>query len=341
MSEDIAALVRQLAAADRDERRAATDRLVALGAPVVEHLLPLLAEEDGPGRSAAEACVQRLGTAAIEPLRRVRSEGPGHLRPAALRMLASVGGGDALSPADRAAVERLVQVKLLDETPGDLPSDAWVAVPRAEVKDILRALELHDARPVTTALGVSAALHHENSLDHRSADGTTSTEYRVFITPEFDGWRLVYGADYLNDNWAQAIEKLSTHCREAHFYEVDEYNGARVWWVMENGQDKRGHRTYGDPEWVGEPLEFERDLMQDAAARASEGEGEEEEEGDALHDSEEAEEYAEGVRDPEEAASSISIQPSTVEVLDRVGHGWLAVTSPEVGHGRFRGALDI
>ncbi|WP_328687064.1 hypothetical protein OG879_04990 [Streptomyces caniferus] len=327
MGKDIAGLVHQLAAVDREERRAATDRLVALGAPVVEHLLPLLGEEDGAGRSAAEACVRRLGDAAIEPLRRVRSEGPGRLRPAALRMLADVGGGAALAPADRAAVERLVRVKLLDETPGDLPADAWVAVPRAEVKDIVRALGLHDAQPVTTSLGVSAALHQENSLEHRSADGTTSTEYRVFITPEFDGWRLVYGADYLNDNWAQVVEKLSSQCREAHFYAVDEYNGARVWWVAENGQDKRGHRTYGDPVWVGEPMEFERDLMQD--------------EDDELYDPEEAEEYAEGVRDPEEAASWISIQPSTVEVLDRVGHGWLAVTSPEVGHGRFRGALDI
>ncbi|MFJ5798188.1 HEAT repeat domain-containing protein [Streptomyces decoyicus] len=327
MSEDIAALVRQLAAVDRDERRTATDRLVALGAPVVEHLLPLLGDEERPGRSAAEACLQDLGATAIEPLRRVRGEGPGGLRPAALRALASLGGGDALGPADRAAVERLVRVKLLDESPGDLPAETWIAVPRAEVKDIVRALELHDARPVTTALGVSAAVHHENSLDHLSDDGTSSTAYRVFITPEFDGWRLVYGADYLNDYWAQAVEKLSTQCREAHFYAVDEYNGARVWWVAENGQDKRGHRTYGDPEWVGEPMEFERDLMQD--------------EDDELYDPEEAEEYAEGVRDPEEVASWISIQPTTVEVLDKVGHGWLAVTSPDVGHGRFRGALDI
>ncbi|MGW7019487.1 hypothetical protein ACWGGS_09095 [Streptomyces decoyicus] len=327
MSEDIAALVRQLAAVDRAERRAARDRLVALGAPVVEHLLPLLGDEEGPGRSAAESCLQDLGATAIEPLRRVRSEGPGGLRPAALRALASLGGGDALGPADRAAVERLVRVKLLDESPGDLPAETWIAVPRAEVKDIVRALELHDARPVTTALGVSAAVHHENSLEHRSGDGTSSTEYRVFITPEFDGWRLVYGADYLNDYWAQAVEKLSAQCREAHFYAVDEYNGARVWWVSENGQDKRGHRTYGDPEWVGEPLEFERDLMQD--------------EDDELYDPEEAEEYAEGVRDPEEVASYLSIQPTTVEVLDRVGHGWLAVTSPDIGHGRFRGALDI
>ncbi|MGW2028395.1 hypothetical protein, partial [Streptomyces decoyicus] len=301
--------------------------LVALGAPAVEHLLPLLGDEEGPGRSAAESCLQDLGATAIEPLRRVRSEGPGGLRPAALSALASLGGGDALGPADRAAVERLVRVKLLDESPGDLPAETWLAVPGAEVKDIVRALELHDARPVTTALGVSAAVHHENSLDHRSDDGTSSTAYRVFITPEFDGWRLVYGADYLNDYWAQAVEKLSTHCREAHFYAVDEYNGARVWWVAENGQDKRGHRTYGDPEWVGEPMEFERDLMQD--------------EDDELYDPEEAEEYAEGVRDPEEVASYISIQPTTVEVLDKVGHGWLAVTSPDVGHGRFRGALDI
>lgn len=327
MSEDIAALVRQLAAGERDERRAATDRLVTVGAPAVEYLLPLIVDGEGTRRSAAKACMERLGAAAIEPLRRVRGEGPGRLRPAALRWLASVGGADALAPADRAAVERLVRIKLLEETPGDLPAGSWLAVPRAEVEDTVGALGLHDPRPVTTAMGVSAAVHEENSLEHHGADGTATTEYRVFITPEFDGWRLVYGSDYLNDNWAQAVEKLSARCREAHFYAVDDQNGARVWWVAENGQDKRGYRTYADPEWVGEPLEFERDLMQD--------------EDDELYDPEEAEEYAEGVRDPEEAASWISIQPTAVEVLDRVGHGWLAVTSPDVGHGRFRGALDI
>ncbi|MFI9048461.1 HEAT repeat domain-containing protein [Streptomyces sp. NPDC053427] len=327
MSEDIAALVRRLTAVDREDRDDARDRLVALGAPVVEHLLPLLQDEAAPGRSAAESCLERLGTEAIEPLRTVRRTGPGHLRVTALRALASLGGGDALSPADRAAIERLVRIKLLDERPGDLPAGLWIAVPGAEVADIVAALELHDPRPATTAMGVSAAIDHENSLNHRADDGTDTTVYRVFITAEFEGWRLVYGADYLNDYWAQAVGRLSKHCREAHFYAVDDYNGARVWWVSENGQDKRGYRTYGDPEWIGEPLEFERNLMQ--------------EEDDELYDPAEAEEYAEGVRDPEEAASWISVQPTTVEVLDTVGHGWLAVTSPDVGHGRFRGALAI
>ncbi|TJZ59096.1 hypothetical protein FCH28_02885 [Streptomyces piniterrae] len=327
MTQDIAALVRQLAAPDRDERDAARDRLVALGAPVVEHLLPLLRDEEAPGRSLAESCLEHLGPAAIEPLRRVRRDGPGELRATALRMLANIGGGDALSPADLAAVERLVRIKLPDEQPGDLPAELWIAVPGAEVADIVGALGLHDARSATTAMGVSAAVHQENSLNLRADDGTETTAYRVFITPEFDGWRLVYGDDYLNDNWAHAVARLSTQCREAHFYAVDEYNGARVWWVSENGQDKRGHRTYGDPEWVGEPLEFERNLMPD--------------ESDDECDPEEAEEYAEGVRDPEEVASWISIQPTVVEVLDKVGHGWLAVTSQEAGHGRFRGALDI
>lgn len=327
MTEDIAALVRRLAAPDRDDREAARDRLTALGAPAVEHLLPLLRDADAPGRSMAESCLTRMGPAAIEPLRRARSDSPGALRAAALRTLANLGGGDALSPADLAAIERLVRIKLPDEQPGALPAECWIAVPHAEVADIVEALELHDARPVTTAMGVAAAVHHENSLNLRADDSTETTSYRVFITPEFDGWRLVYGDGYLNDNWAHAVAQLSKRCREAHFYAVDEYNGAQVWWVAENGQDKRGYRTYGDPEWVGEPMEFERGLMQDT----------DDDEGDPA----EAEEYAKGVRDPEEVASSISIQPTVVEALGKVGHGWLAVTSPDVGHGRFRGALGI
>ncbi|MFG2138293.1 hypothetical protein [Streptomyces sp. NPDC048650] len=325
MNEDIAALVRLLAAGDDD--RETRDRLVALGAPVVPHLLPLIRDPEGPSAPSAESCLERLGTAAIEQLRAVRDGGPGELRAAALRMLAELGGGDALSAAERAAVERLVRIKLPDEQPGDLPDDLWVAVPRAEAADIVRALELHDARPVTTALGISAAVRHENSVNETAEDGTEATTYRVFITPECEGWRLVYGTDYLNDNWSEVITKLSTQCGEAHFYAVDDYNGAQVWWVSENGQDKRAYRTYGDPEWIGEPLEFERSLMQD--------------EDDDMYDPEDAEEYAEGVRDPHEAASYLSVQPTTVEVLDTVGHGWLAVTGPDADHGRFRGALAI
>ncbi|WP_382464832.1 HEAT repeat domain-containing protein [Streptomyces noursei] len=331
MSEEIAALVRRLAAESRDDRAAAQDALTALGAPVVPYLLPLLKNDGTPGGTAAELCLEDIGSAALAPLREVRAHGPGALRATALRMLAELGGGDALSDADRSAVERLVRIKLPDEQPGDLPADRWVAVPKAEVADIVDALDLHDARPVTTAMGLSAAVHHENSLSRPADDGSDATSYRVFITPEFEGWRLVYGADYLNENWAEVVTRLSAHCGEAHFYAVDEYDGAWVWWVSENGQDRRGYRTYGDPQWIGEPMEFERDLMPDEDVDPDSED----------YDAEAAEEYAEGVRDPEEVASSISVQPTVVEVLDRVGHGWLAVTDPEVGHGRFRGALDI
>ncbi|MFJ9407513.1 hypothetical protein [Streptomyces sp. NPDC101393] len=327
MTEDIAALVRQLAATERADRREASERLVALGAPAVGHLLPLLREPIGTARSAAESCVERLGEPGLAALRKVRVEGPGQFRATALRVLADTGGADALSPADRAAVERLVRVKLPDEAPDDLPIHAWIAVPGADVTAILAALELHDARPVTTAMGVSAAVDHENSLTEEASDGSETTAYRVFISPEFEGWRLLYGTDYVNENWAQAVEKLSTHCREAHFYVVDEYNGSWVWSVWENGRVTRGYSTYGDPQWEGEPLEFERDLVLD--------------EDDEMYDPEEAEAYADGVRDPEEVASALSIQPTTVAVLDKVGHGWLAVTDPDVGHGRFRGALPV
>lgn len=323
---DIEALAGELRSRDRARRRAAENALIAVGAPAVEHVLALAEQGDGvAGYRAAKLLLERLGEQALPPLQRIRRQGPGRLRRSALRALADLGGADVLDEKDVRAVERLVAAKLVDEQPDDLPIGRWLAVPHAKAEDIVEALGLHDPRPATVAMGVSASVESENSVGYQDSDGRTATGYRVFISPEFDGWRLVYGNDFLNDRWADAVQRLSARCREAHFYLVDDYDGAKIWWVAEKGQDRRGYRTYGDPQWIGEPMPFEQSLMSDDP--------------DDLFD--DADDYSEGVTDPESVASWISIPPTTIGTAEKSGHGYLAVTDRQIGHGRFRGALVI
>lgn len=322
---DIDALAGELRSPERARRRAAEDALVGVGAPAVQHVLALAEPAAETARLGAQRVLERLGEQAIAPLQRIRRHGPGRLRRAALRALADLGGGDLLDGKDIQAVERLVSVKLAEEEEADLPVGRWLAVPHAKAEEIVEALDLHDPRPVTVAMGVAASVRSQNSVEYRDAEGATATGYRVFITPEFDGWRLVYGDDFINDRWADAVQRLSARCREAHFYLVDDFDGAKIWWVAENGHDRRGYRTYGDPQWIGEPMPFEVSLMSDDP--------------DDLFD--DAEDYSEGVTDPENVASWISIPPTTTGTAERSGHGYLAVTDPQVGHGRFRGALTI
>ncbi|MFG3116530.1 hypothetical protein ACGF4C_19220 [Streptomyces sp. NPDC048197] len=327
MNDDIQRLTHQLCADDPDERDAAEQALCALGARAVHGLLPLLSDPAGPGRLRAQNCLETIGAEAVSVLQGIRREGPGGLRRPALEALADLTGGEGLSERDLKAVDRLVRIKLIDEQPDDLPTGRWLAVHNAQIQDIVAALGLRDARPATVAMGICAAVECENSIEFQDADGHAEQAYRVFITPSFDGWRLIYGDDFINDHWGNAVENLSARCGEAHFYLVDDFDGANVWWVSQNGSDRRGYRTYGDPEWVGEPMDFERSLMVD--------------EDDPLYDPDEHADYAEGVTDPENVASWISIPPTTVGIAEKVDHGWLAVTNGEVPHERFKGALHI
>ncbi|MDX3383512.1 hypothetical protein PV682_18865 [Streptomyces niveiscabiei] len=85
-----------------------------------------------------------LGPEVLAPLRRVRRDGPGELRADALSVLAAVGGEEALSDRDRAAVERLVRVKLPDDhpIPLDVCFNAWMAVPGGDRDGVAEVLGL-------------------------------------------------------------------------------------------------------------------------------------------------------------------------------------------------------
>ncbi|MEU6303855.1 hypothetical protein [Streptomyces chartreusis] len=335
MPDSINALVQDLSDDDRDVWEAAEDRLVALGAQVVESLLPHVGE-DGPSRLkwGAESILQRLGDAALPRLREIRRQGPGHLRHNALKVLVDLGGAAYLDEADQRAVDRLVRIKLNDELPVRVPSEAgrWLAFPADRLEAAVAALGLHDVRPATTVMGVNATTRSTDSVEFQDTQAKTRTAYRVFITPGFEtwlsdlpiqNWRLLYGNSFIDElDGFTLADKLSERCGEAHFYILDPYNSAENWYVAREGHRVRSFGSYDYPRFRGEPLPFEVEYKEDA-------------------DEDEAEEYADGVPYAMTAADNLSVEPGRMPASGTHGHGFLATTHPDVPNSRFKGALPI
>ncbi|MFC7308669.1 hypothetical protein ACFQVC_31190 [Streptomyces monticola] len=355
MPDTIDSLVRGLSDEDRAGRKAAEDGLVMLGAEAVGPVLTYVGEGQPAGLGDAEPVLRRLGTEATRRLREIRRQGPGQLRGKALVALAALSGGEDLEEPDRSAVERLVRIKLLDEFPARLPSDAgrWLAFPADRLDDAVAALSLHDLRPATTVAGVAAATKATDSVEFppaqdttgqdttgqdttgqgSPAQGTQETAYRVFITAEFKSrrrtlpirnWRLLWGNSFLDElSGFTLADTLSRHCGEAHFYSVDPYNEAENWYVSRDGHLVRSFSTYADPQFVGDPLPFEVKYR------------------DESEDPREAAEFAEGCPYTSTAAGNLSLQPGYIPAARAQGHGWLATTHPDVPNSRFPGALPI
>ncbi|WP_158717057.1 HEAT repeat domain-containing protein [Streptomyces rimosus] len=333
MSDEVANLVHDLSSRTRRTRKSAQSALVDIGAPAVSRLLPLL---DGPptstGRRASDV-LTRMGETAVPVLQDIRRSGPGRLRRPALQALADIGGGEVLSDRDRDAVERLVHVKLLDEDPEPLPVSTWIAFPAGCLDALADGFGLYDLKPATVAMGLSAVSHKENAIrgivgqEPGEGDGHgDDVAYRVFISPEFQGWRLMYGDAFMREyTGLEAVEEFSRYCEEAQFFSIDPMENSHVWRVARQGEVTRGYSTYGDPEWIGDPLPFERKFI------------------DAEPDSHIAPadiaQYSAGVTDAHDAAFQLSFDPLSVRKSNMRGHGWLATTHPSVPNVRFRGAL--
>ncbi|WP_329532107.1 hypothetical protein OG568_16360 [Streptomyces sp. NBC_01450] len=333
---DINTLLRDLSDSDRSVWQSAENRLVALGVQAVDSLLPYVGD-GGSSRLkwSAESVLKRLGDEALPRLREIRRQGPGRLRSKALKVLVDLGGTECLDEVDRRAVERLVRIKLMDELPVKVPSEAgrWLAFPADRLDDAVSALGLQDLRPVTTVMGVAATTRSTDYVEFQDSQGETQTAYRVFITPEFESWRsnlefknwrLLWGNSFLDelDSFALA-DKLSERCGEAHFYIIDPYNAAENWYVARDGHRVRSFGSYDSPQFQGEPLPFEVEYREDA------------------EDEDEAEEYAEGVPSALTAADNLSVEPGPMLADDTHDHGWLATTRPDVPNSRFKGALPI
>ncbi|WP_051808939.1 hypothetical protein [Streptomyces sp. NRRL S-378] len=155
-------------------------------------------------------------------------------------------------------------MKITDETPrppGTALSAWGMAVPGATYEGVFPALGLHDARPVTTAGGLHASEGQEIGVVGPAGEETVVG--RVFVTPELDGWRLVFGSsDRLigDDPWdgmTDVVERVSSHCGHAQLFFLDDAGGSDVWFVAENGRVIRRFAADGDPEWEGDPLPWE------------------------------------------------------------------------------------
>ncbi|MCX4763623.1 hypothetical protein OG562_22190 [Streptomyces sp. NBC_01275] len=269
----------------------------------------------------------------LRRLRRDPAESP-KTRRAALAALAAGGGADALDPRDRATIERLIRVKIpheIPELPAPILSAWWLAVPGASYEGLFEALGLHDRRPITVRAGVEATEGSRALLELTGSDGARRTVGRVFVTPELDGWRLVYGPLRLLlgepwDPWMESVERLSAHCGQAQFFFVDDHGGSDLWVVAEKGRVIRRYTAEDDPEWVGDPLPWETLATEDRYY-------------DPEFDDWPANAGTDGA---ETACAHLSVDPGEVGADTRIrGHGWLALTEPDVGHGAFPGTLPL
>ncbi|TXS04259.1 hypothetical protein EAO73_16495 [Streptomyces sp. col6] len=240
---------------------------------------------------------------------------PRAVRRGALGLLIEGGGLDALDDRDRVLVDRLMGVKLpgnVRNVPDTQLSAWWLAVPGATYEGVFAALGLHDPRPVTVEAGVAAAMCEE--IRSPSPEDPERGISRAFVTPELDGWRLVFGqfqqlVGY--DDWndmIETVERVSAACGRAQLFFVDDAGGADIWFAAEDGL-----------------------MMQQYAAEGGLEEEEDDEDPDAVTG---------GVR---EACGDLSVDLDLVGVLETVvrGHGWLAVTAPDMGHGQFPGLLPV
>ncbi|QMU67106.1 HEAT repeat domain-containing protein [Streptacidiphilus sp. P02-A3a] len=239
--------LRALAHDDPFVRRAAVSGIKGCGEdalPVAKRLVPLLGDGNREVRQAAVHAFCSWGAAVVPLLQSVRRNGPGSARGGALECLAEIGGEGAISAPDRAALERLVQIKLLDDLPVPLACCflSWIAVSTGDQAGVTEMLGLTAAYPVPFSTGVHAA----DCDSHGGLDDDPHDRYRrVFVTPELAGWTLVVGswcdpsaaereADVLD-----ACERLSARYGRAQAYWYGAQNDGSAVLVAERGETLR------------------------------------------------------------------------------------------------------
>ncbi|MEU4150378.1 hypothetical protein [Streptomyces sp. NPDC026659] len=234
---------------------------------LIAALIPLLADPDPGVAQRVMWVLTMLGPGVLEPMRRIREQGPGRLRASALSVLAALGGEEALSAADRAAVDRLIRIKLLDDQARslDVCFTSWIAVPGGDQRGIAELLGLYEARPATFELGQEIGAH----------DSHDGAEYgRVYVTPEVDGWTLVLGPwcsptdEERADEVLRLVTELSIRYGRAHAYYFGDQGGGSGWLIAENGTAVRrcsGTWEDEDSEYeLGEPLPEERAAFEES-----------------------------------------------------------------------------
>ncbi|MFF9818307.1 hypothetical protein [Streptomyces sp. NPDC014006] len=209
--------------------------------------------------------------------------------------LIATGLTDRLDRRDRMLLERRAGIKSAGDKPFPLdPRGWWYAVPGETYDGAFEALGLHDRFPVTMDEGADV-----EDLPFRE------DAVPAFITPELDGWRLVFGnlPDLIGldwDAWMAAAERLSALCGEAQMFYEDGAGGTCLWVVAREGRIRRRCAAQNDADCVGDPFPWEE------------------------HD---------GTTTVARACGRLSVDPGLVGASTRMrGHGWLALSRPGIGH---------
>ncbi|MEW1860554.1 hypothetical protein AB0399_09250 [Streptomyces sp. NPDC088194] len=239
--------LRALAHGDPFVRRAAVMGVDGCGEdalPVANLLVPLLGDGDEEVRRVAVRAFCSWGAAVVPLLQSVRRDGPGAARGGALECLAEIDGENAISAHDRAALERLVQLKLMDDIPVPILCCflSWIAVSTGNQAGVMEMLGLSAAYPVPFSVGVNAADYDS----HGGLDDDPHDRYRrVFVTPELAGWTLVVGS-WCDPSAAEreaavleACERLSARYGRAQAYWYGAQNDGSAVLVAERGETLR------------------------------------------------------------------------------------------------------
>ncbi|GAA4245008.1 hypothetical protein [Dactylosporangium darangshiense] len=197
----------------------------------------------------------RRGEPIVAHLQRIRRNGPGALRAAALEILVNIVGEAGLHPADLAAAERLVRIKAPVEPFVNLSLcwDTWMCVRGGDQQAILTGLGLTPVRPATFALAASVV-----------ADRRDDPDNLVFVTPELNGWTVVAGrwCDPSDDDRAEEVrhlaERLSAEHGAAHAFFITEYSDYSAWLIAEHGRTIRRYSEDDAALALGRPLPVER-----------------------------------------------------------------------------------
>ncbi|MEO3827417.1 HEAT repeat domain-containing protein [Actinomadura sp. B10D3] len=320
----------------------------AAALPYVPDLIALLDDPDEDVRRRVLWALQEIGPGALSSLRDVRRSS-GRLRRRALEALVAVGGPSALDDRDRELIRRLIRVKLATETPEPMHlCGTWYAVPTGDQAAVLDAAGLSDPEAVTMRLGASAWIH-----DHHAFTGEHRTCRRIYVTPQLDGWTLLFGDpfDYHDEEIDAAA--VQDHCRElslrfgaAHWYGASCGDSWTGWCLAEKGEIVRYYDLEEPDEQVGShPAEDgyvlpHIDAFPDNAFA-----------GVGINDSDAfLARYLQVKKDhaiPDDAhattvAARASVDPSALgPETDVQGHGVVALTPCGRERGHPRGALDI
>ncbi|TDB87609.1 HEAT repeat domain-containing protein [Actinomadura sp. KC216] len=319
--------------------------------PYAADLVALLDDPDAGVRQRAIWALDRLDSDLVVPLLHEvrRSRGNGRARRQALVALADIAGPAELDARDQLILRRLIRAKLATETPEPMHlCGMWHAVPTGDQAAVLDAFDLSDPEPVTMRLGGSAWNH-----DHHVGGGEHGECSRVYVTPELDGWTLVFGQpfdgdeDLDTDRLFARLRELSLRFGTAHWYGASCGDDWTAWCVAEKGEIVRYYDVFEPDDQVGTGHPAEDGYL----LPHIDGFPDDAFDGVKISDSEAFQARYMQVKEelgiPDEChstsfAARASVDPSALGPRTRVrGHGVLALTACGREHGHPCGALDI